>query len=97
VAADRRFNDGASTAGNVTEALRLRLVAQPLRDSLDAAFREGVNVATASAIEPRRPDQRRRGGRHCVFVGGVIALLVGLISARLLNNAITRRYKKRRR
>jgi methyl-accepting chemotaxis protein len=79
-------------ANNMSEALRVRAtVVQPLRDSIDRMFRAGVNAASTSADRTAAAGaSTARNSRIALIVGAIIALLAGLISAILLNNAITR-------
>jgi methyl-accepting chemotaxis protein len=79
-------------ANNMAEALRLRsAVAQPIRDSIDGMFRQGVNeVSRFADATAGSGAATATTARTALLIGGLIALLVGIISAVLLNNSITR-------
>jgi len=74
------------------EALRIRtLVEHPIRVQLDSTFRAGSARARAAATRTAADGaSTASASRMALLFGGVLALLVGIISAILLNNAIAR-------
>lgn len=82
----------AKRANNIPEALRIRAtVEQPIRFALDSVFRNGVNSARdlsdRTAAEGAATADKARLG---LILGTLLALLLGIISAWLLNRAISR-------
>ena len=82
----------ARRAGNTAEAVRLRATqSQPLRTELDRTIRRGVARAGTVADETARAGELAADGAQTgLLVGSLVALLTGLLSAILLNRAITR-------
>lgn len=83
--AARRGND-------LDEALRIRsTIEHPIRLALDSAFRAGVNRASGLSDQTAEDGSATAGTtRTAMIVGGLLALLLGVASAALLNVAISR-------
>jgi CHASE3 domain sensor protein len=78
-------------AGNLPEAVRLRAVSQPGRDQLDSLFRGGVLHASATADRTAAAGaSTAEAARTALLIGGLLALIVGIVSAVLLNGAVSR-------
>jgi methyl-accepting chemotaxis protein len=77
-------------AGNLTGALRIRGEAAPIRRDLESRFNAGVTRATqaAEAAADRGATTASRA-QTAVIVGALLALIIGVISAALLNRAIS--------
>lgn len=82
----------AKRAGNMPEALRIRAqVTQPIRAELDSMFRAGVQRTTVAADRTAADGSATaRNARNSLFVGALIALLIGFAAAYWLNSAISR-------
>jgi methyl-accepting chemotaxis protein len=80
------------TRGNLTEAIAIRSnVTGPIRVELENLFREGVAIATARADSTAAAGaSTASSARMMLMVGGLIALIAGIMSAILLNSAIVR-------
>jgi methyl-accepting chemotaxis protein len=82
----------ARRANNMPEALRIRAqVVQPVRNVLDSLFRIGVDRVSAAADRTATVGAAtaQRAGT-ALLIGATLALLLGIFSARQLNNAISR-------
>jgi hypothetical protein len=81
----------ARRAGNMAEAIRIRQEqTQPLRAELDATVRRGVQIATRGSDETARDGQRTAtDARNWLLWGGALAIVLGLLSAYYLNNAVS--------
>jgi methyl-accepting chemotaxis protein len=82
----------AKRAGHADEALRIRhTIEHPVRLQLDSSFRAGVDRARGTADKTADAGRTTaESSRAALTVGGILALIVGVISALLLNGAITR-------
>ena len=82
----------ARRANHLDVALQIRSqVESPVRLLLDSAFRGGVARARTAADRTAADGQSTsESARVALIVGGILALFAGLVSAYLLNNAITR-------
>lgn len=82
----------ARRANNQNEALRIRAtVEHPIRLALDSGFRGGIDRARALADRTAAEgSDRSRATRFVLIAGALFALLVGVVSAMLLNRAIAR-------
>lgn len=78
--------------GDLNGALRIRAtIAQPLRDRLDAIYQQGIHRAVSRADSTAaRGAESASAARQMVGWGAALAILAGILSALLLNNAITK-------
>lgn len=78
--------------GDMAGSLRIRAtIAQPLRDQLDELYQQGITAAVNRADATAARGEASAGtARQLVFWIATMALLAGILSAILLNNAITR-------
>ncbi|MEO7084817.1 MAG: methyl-accepting chemotaxis protein [Gemmatimonadaceae bacterium] len=82
----------AKRVGKADEMLRIRrTIEHPVRLQLDSVFRTGVQRAKLLADKTAEAGKTTaESTRVALTIGGILALLVGVISAVLLNGAITR-------
>ncbi|MEO8580125.1 MAG: methyl-accepting chemotaxis protein [Gemmatimonadales bacterium] len=82
----------AKRAGNLPEAIRIRAnVEQPVRFALDSVFHNGVVRATRTSDRTATEGAATAStARFGLIIGALLALLLGIISAWLLNRAISR-------
>ncbi|MEP6494832.1 MAG: methyl-accepting chemotaxis protein [bacterium] len=82
----------ARRAGNMPEALRIRAqISQPIRTELDSLFRLGVQRASVAADRTAATGGSRAvSARIALTTGALLALVLGVIAAYRLNNAISR-------
>lgn len=82
----------ARRAGSLAEVIRIRDTrSQPLRAQLDGLIHQGVVRAEAMAeAQARQGADAVRGAERALWVGGFLVLFVGVVSALLLNRAVSR-------
>jgi methyl-accepting chemotaxis protein len=81
----------AARDGHALEANRIRETrVVPVREPLNQAIQQGVSLATRHTDDAVREAQSAsRRMRVVMVIGGLLALLVGIVSAVLLNRAVT--------
>lgn len=89
--ASARQGMAAERAGNAAEALRVRReVAQPLRDEAERKFDEGIALVQQRTDSLIAEAQSRAGReKNVLWAGLILALIVGVASALMLNRAIS--------
>jgi methyl-accepting chemotaxis protein len=76
--------------GNLTGALRIRGEAAPIRHDLESRFNAGVSRATQAAeVAADKGATTASRAQTAIIFGTLLALIIGVISAAMLNRAIS--------
>ena len=86
-----RASMAAARAGDMDEAVRLRMTGtEPIRVSLDAAIARGIELVKARTdAEIQDAEATARRSQLALLIGALLALMVGVLSAVLLNRAVS--------